>query len=187
MVKEEMIRHTTALEMTVILIATAGVAWAEDDASSLFHQRIMPIFRSPDPSSCVQCHLSSVDLKDYILPSHEQTFISLRDQGLVDLDHPQDSKILKLIEMGDKDTDQQAKLIHDKTRRAEYEAFSAWIVACCRDKELRNAPVNKESTQAKPAISDEVIRHARKDRVLDSFVRNIWSQRMRCFPCHTPD
>ncbi len=40
---------------------------------------------------------------------------------------------------------------------------------------------------AKPSISDEVIRHGRKDRVLDSFVRNVWSQRMRCFPCHTPD
>jgi hypothetical protein len=32
-----------------------------------------------------------------------------------------------------------------------------------------------------------VIRHARKSRVVDSFVRNVWSQRMRCFPCHTPN
>jgi hypothetical protein len=31
-----------------------------------------------------------------------------------------------------------------------------------------------------------VIRHARKSRVVESFERNVWSQRMRCFPCHTP-
>ena len=39
---------------------------------------------------------------------------------------------------------------------------------------------------AKPDIPDVVIRHTRKSRVIDSFARNIWSQRMRCFPCHTP-
>jgi hypothetical protein len=41
-----------------------------------------------------------VDLKNYILPSHEKTFVSLRDQGLIDLENPADSKILRLIAMG---------------------------------------------------------------------------------------
>ncbi|MCG8648668.1 MAG: hypothetical protein MI861_02485, partial [Pirellulales bacterium] len=36
-------------------------------AMQLFHERIMPIFQSPQPSSCVQCHLAAVDLKNYIL------------------------------------------------------------------------------------------------------------------------
>ena len=48
----------------------------------VFEKRIMPIFKSPNPSSCTQCHLSGVDLKNYILPSSEKTFLSLRDQGL---------------------------------------------------------------------------------------------------------
>jgi hypothetical protein len=48
----------------------------------VFEKRILPIFRSPDPSSCVQCHLAGVELKNYILPSYEKTFQSLRDQGL---------------------------------------------------------------------------------------------------------
>ncbi|MDP6443090.1 MAG: hypothetical protein QGG36_22515 [Pirellulaceae bacterium] len=101
----------------------------ETSALDLFEQRIMPIFKSPNPSSCVQCHLSSVDLKDYILPSHEKTFLSLRDQGLIDLEAPEKSKILKLIGMGKKDPDEGARLIHKKTRQAEYEAFAAWIKA----------------------------------------------------------
>jgi len=153
----------------------------------LFDQRIMPIFRSTQPSSCVQCHLAAVDLKNYILPSQEKTFVSLRDQGLIDLDDPPNSKILTLIRMGDKDLDQAAKLIHEKTRQAEYAAFASWIEACCNDPRLRAAPGLSAEERARPDRPDEVIRHARKSRVLDSFVRNVWSQRMRCFPCHTPN
>ncbi len=165
---------------------TAGQSKNDASALDLFNQRIMPIFRSSEPSSCVQCHLSYVDLKDYILPSHEQTFVSLRDQGLIDLDQPQKSKILKLIRMGDKDLDEGARLIHEETRNAEYEAFTAWINACCNDSRLRELPISSAVALARPKQQDAVIRHARKSRVLDSFVRNVWSQRMRCFPCHTP-
>jgi len=152
----------------------------------LFDQRIMPIFRSPQPSSCVQCHLAAVDLKNYILPSHEKTFISLRDQGLIDLEHPEKSKVLTLIRMGDKDLDEGARLIHEKTRQAEYAAFASWIEACSKDPKLRDAPRLTEEERARPERPDGVIRHARKSRVVDSFVRNVWSQRLRCFPCHTP-
>ena len=152
----------------------------------LFELRIMPIFKSPQPSSCIQCHLAAVDLKEYILPSHEKTFASLRDQGLVDLDHPEKSKILGLIKMGDKDLDKGARLIHAKMRAAEYDAFAAWIEACCKDPVLRNLPGGGSADRARPKRPDAVIRHARKSRVVDSFVRNVWSQRMRCFPCHTP-
>jgi len=38
---------------------------AEPTPAEIFEQRIMPIFKSPNPSSCVQCHLAGVDLKDY--------------------------------------------------------------------------------------------------------------------------
>ena len=159
----------------------------QQDALKVFEQRIMPIFRSPKPSSCIQCHLASVDLRDYILPSHEQTFFSLLDQGLIDRESPTDSKILNLIRMGNRDPDSMSKRIHEKTRQAELSAFTAWIEACCSDPELMNERIDRQPELAKPSVPDEVIRHARKDRVLDSFIRNVWSQRMRCFPCHTPN
>ena len=60
---------------------------AIDDASSaakVFEDRIVPIFKSPDPSSCTRCHLASVDIKDYILPSARDTFLAMREQGLID-------------------------------------------------------------------------------------------------------
>lgn len=178
----------TTFGLFVALSSGAAQETADNKTTplELFNQRIMPIFRSEKPSSCVQCHLAAVDLKNYILPSHEKTFVSLRDQGLIDLERPLKSKILTLIRMGDKDLDEAAKLIHEKTRKAEYEAFAAWVEACCSDPKLRDAPGLSAEERARPEKPDAVIRHARKSRVVDSFVRNVWSQRMRCFPCHTP-
>ena len=183
----------TTIAALLTMIAVCSIGLAEENATDaptpleLFDQRIMPIFRSTQPSSCVQCHLAAVDLKNYIMPSHEKTFVSLRDQGLIDLKNPETSKILTLIRMGDRDLDEAAKLIHEKTRKAEYEAFASWVEACCNDPKLRDAPRLTAEERARPERPDEVIRHARKSRVVDSFVRNVWSQRMRCFPCHTPN
>lgn len=166
--------------------STQETAAGSPSPAEIFDQRILPIFRSPKPSSCVQCHLAAVDLKNYILPSPEKTFASLRDQGLVDLETPEESKILKLIRMGEKDLDRGARLIHAGTRKAEYEAFAAWIRACAADPAMRNLPGLSPTEQARPERPDPVIRHARISRITDSFVRNVWSQRLRCFPCHTP-
>jgi hypothetical protein len=152
--------------------ATADEA-AEPTPLELFAERILPIFKSPDPSSCVQCHLSSVDLKDYILPSHEETFVSLRDQGLIDLTRPQESKILRLITMGDADSDEKSRRVHADMRKAEYEAFAAWIKASCVDPALKDLPKADPARQARPKRPDPVIRHARKSRVVDSFARNV--------------
>lgn len=161
----------------------ASIATADDAATKVFEQRLLPIFKSDQPSSCVQCHLAGVDLKNYIKPSSDDTFRSLRDQGLVNLEKPEQSKILKLINM--KDTDNAgANLLHAKTREAEAEAFAEWLKACCRDPKLRNAPKLAASELAKPARPDAVIRHNRTDRLLESFERNIWGQRHRCMGCH---
>ena len=172
--------------LLALAIAIPTVTRAENSPMEIFEQRIMPIFRSPNPSSCVQCHLASVDLKNYILPSHEATFLSLKSQGLINLDAPRKSKILTLIQMGDQDSDPLAKRIHEKQRQAELGAFQAWVEACCADPDLASRKVDANTQAAQPASTNEIIRHARKDRILDSFVRNVWSQRMRCFPCHTP-
>lgn len=155
------------------------------DPKEVFERRILPIFKSPNPSSCTECHLAGVDLKNYILPSHEKTFLSLRDQGLIDLENPADSKILRLIAMGG-GTNQGAALISAKVREAELAGFSDWIQASARDPKLRNAAKLPAAEVAKPSRPLEVIRYARTDRLLASFEENIWSQRFRCSGCHSP-
>src|SRR5579872_5962072 len=117
------------LASTVVLCGGLALRAAEDlpTPQQVFEKRIMPIFKSPDPSSCTQCHLAGVDLKNYILPSHEKTFLSLRDLGLINLEKPEDSRILRLINMGE--ASKGERLISDKVRKMEYDAFAEWIKA----------------------------------------------------------
>jgi hypothetical protein len=174
-----------ALGVLLAVISPTRASEKESPPAEVFQKRILPIFRSPNPSSCTQCHLAGVDLKNYILPSHEKTFLSLRDQGLIDLDNPGKSKILKLIQMREEDR-KGAALIHEKRRKAEHDAFKAWIIACARDARLRSAPKLPASERAAPERPVEVIRHARKDRLLESFEKTVWAMRFRCTGCHLP-
>src|SRR5262249_25004356 len=154
--------HRNALRSFFVLICVhlcSSVA-IPAEPGDVFERRIVPIFKSPNPSSCVQCHLSGVDLKNYILPTSEKTFVSLRDQGLIDMEKPEASKILKLINMREAQRD-GPNLIHEKVRQAEYEAFADWIKACCADPKLRNAPKLMSTEIAKPEKPVEVIRHER--------------------------
>jgi len=166
--------------LAVFILLFAGSIARGDDPAKVFEERIVPIFKSPNPSSCAQCHLAAVDLKDYILPSAKDTFLALRDQGLIDLDRPGDSKILKLINRGANDKN----LIPAKTRQAEYDAFAAWIKACAADPALKNAP-KPEKSPALATKPTEIVRHARRDQMLESFESNVWALRFRCMNCHT--
>jgi len=147
---------------------------------AVFEQRILPIFQSSKPSSCAECHLSGVDLKEYIRPTQQGTFASLVAAKMIDVDHPDDSKILRFISRRPK----QPTLVSEKVRKQEYEAFRAWIQAAVSDPKLLAA---KNAEPIGPKLPEEVIRHARKDRVLASFVENVWTEVTRCAACHSPD
>jgi hypothetical protein len=176
-------RTLTALACIAAVTSFAPTSRGADDPAKVFEERILPIFKSPDPSSCVRCHLAAVDLKNYILPSAKDTFVALRDQGLIDLNEPDKSKILVLINRGAADP-KGASLIAIKQQKAEYEAFAAWIRACAADPVLKNAP-KPERAPLLATEPVELVRHARKDRVLESFEKNIWALRFRCMNCHT--
>jgi hypothetical protein len=149
-------------------------------ALAVFENRILPIFQAKKPSSCTECHLSGVDLKDYIHQSHEKTFASLVSVGLVDVEKPDESKILQFISR----RPEQPNLITDKVRQQEHDAFQTWIRVAVKDPNLLAA---KSSESIGPQMPDEVIRHARKDRVLASFIENVWTEVGRCAACHSPD
>jgi hypothetical protein len=156
-------------------------ACADDSALDLFKTRIAPILRSPDPSSCAECHLSGVDLKHYIGPTQQQTFASLRSAGLINVDDPDQSKLLEFIRRAP----EKATPVSAKARTMEYEAFRAWIRAAVKDPELAAAKTDVDVFG--PAVPVEVIRHTRQDRVLRSFVATVWSEVGRCVGCHSPE
>jgi len=162
-----------------LYIATAG---AEDNAAlEIFQRRIVPILQAKNPSSCSECHLSGVDLKQYIRPTQEDTYASLRDAGLIDVGNPEKSKLLEFI--GRKPNEPNP--VSEKVRGEEYAAFEAWIKAAVSDPALIKAQT--EGSAPGPTVPLEVVRHARKDRVLQSFLDNVWSEVGRCAACHSPD
>ncbi|MEZ6060931.1 MAG: hypothetical protein R3C19_11260 [Planctomycetaceae bacterium] len=158
----------------------AAAASSGDSALAVFERRILPILQSAKPSSCAECHLSGVDLKDYIRSTQRETFAALVSAKLVDIEHVDKSKILEFIER----RPEKPNLISDKVRREEAAAFRAWLTAAAKDPELQAA---KTEVAIGPTIPPEVIRHARTDRVLASFVENIWTEAGRCAACHSPD
>jgi len=153
----------------------------EASALKLFDQRILPIMKAEKPSSCSECHLSGVDLRDYIRPTQNATFGSLVAAGLVDVKNPDGSKLLKFIER----KPEKPNLMTDKIRQQEFEAFRAWIRAAVRDPKLVAA--REAAAPIGPQLPAEVVRHARQDRVLASFIDNVWNEVGRCAACHSPD
>lgn len=153
---------------------------SSDSSLAIFEKRILPIFQSAKPSSCAECHLSGVDLKEYIRPTQQQTFASLVSAGLIDVAKPDESKILAFISRRPEKT----SLVTDEIRQVEFEAFRAWVRAAVSDSTLI---ADKDVQPIGPQLAEEVIRHARKDRVLASFVENVWTEVGRCAACHSPD
>ncbi len=171
----------TCLAFAVVaLLQPALNLWASDASLAVFEKRILPILQASKPSSCTECHLSGVELKDYIFPEQDKTFAALVKADMIDLKQPEQSKLLKFIER----RPEKPSLITDKVRVEEAAAFREWIVAAVKDPQLLKA---KSTASVGPQVSDELIRHARKDRVLNSFAENVWSEVGRCAACHSPD
>lgn len=168
----------TPLFLCLFALPAIGAA---ADSLDLFRQRIAPILNAKNPSSCSECHLGGVDLKDYIRPSQEETFAALKQSGLIDVQRPENSKLLAFIQR----KPEKRNLSTQKQRQAEYDAFLAWLQAAVLDPKLAAAKT-KDATLGS-SLPPEVVRHLRCDRVLASFVDNVWSEVGRCAACHSPD
>ena len=156
------------------------VALAETKSLDVFTRRILPILNSAKPSSCAECHLSGVDLKDYIRPNQEETFAALVKGGMIDEKHPLKSKLLEFISRAP----EKPTILSADVRKEELAAFTAWIEEAVLDPQLLKAKAGVESIG--PKLPVDVLRHARNDRVLASFIDNVWSETTRCAGCHSP-
>tara|TARA_R110002072_G_scaffold302603_1_gene486649 strand:+ start:108377 stop:109699 length:1323 start_codon:yes stop_codon:yes gene_type:complete len=179
---EQPIRSDRQLESDPLLPTESDDELLPRNASlAVFEKRILPIFQSVKPSSCSECHLSGVDLKEYIRPTQQETFVSLVAAGMIDTETPDESKILRFIAR----TPEKSNLVTKEVRKREYDAFRDWIRAAVDDPQLIAA--KGDTAPIGPKVPDEVVRHARIDRVLASFIENVWTEVGRCAACHSPD
>lgn len=176
-----MLHSKTRFILFLTALLTSSVTHADDSAGDLFTRRIVPILNSPNASSCSECHLSGVDLKNYIGETQRDTFASLKSAGLIDVDQPDQSKLLQFIKRAPK----KPSPVGSKAREQEYAAFREWINAAVKNPDLLKARPSDD--QLGPTLPLEVVRHTRKGRILHSFVENIWSEMGRCINCHSPE
>ena len=80
--------------------ASADAALFCDDTAPVFNSRIKPLLVESRPSSCNGCHLTGLDLEDFVRGSACQSMACLVERQLVDFSAPADSKILELIDRG---------------------------------------------------------------------------------------
>ena len=55
--------------LVVLALAGAPLAAAEPTPREVFEKRLLPIFKSPNPSSCVQCHLAGFRIGEISVPT----------------------------------------------------------------------------------------------------------------------
>lgn len=155
-----------------------------------FHERIEPLLTEDRVSTCNQCHLSGVDLAAFARATPCETWACLRDQGLVDVASPDESKILAWIERASPDSE----LITPEVIGAERDAFRDWIeanaacpsacadVTCGAPDEGPICEVTEHDPEAPPEPPSD---SGCSDRELEqAFFDDVYAWRGRCFPCH---
>lgn len=150
-------------------------------STEFFARRILPIAQAQRASSCTECHFSGVELKQYVLADEASTFAALRAAGLIDVAQPDKSKLLQFIARKPEREDPTLA----RVRTEELAAFQGWIATAVRNPELLASSPSARSIGTE--LPPEVIRHARRDHVLNAFVENVWVEMERCVNCHSPE
>ena len=163
-----------------ILVCIAKCMPAADSASEIYARRILPIIESSDRSSCSECHLRGVELKDFLSSDAAATFSALRGRGWIDVTAPEKSKLLEFIS---KQPDKGDPLL-EKVRQAELAAVKQWLLAAVADPQLLAA---KPTPLKDLELPLDFIRHARSDQMTARFADAVWSQLGRCVNCHSPE
>jgi hypothetical protein len=163
-------------------------AVCETQPTELFEQRILPLLSDDNPKSCNQCHLSGVDYAAFVRDTPCETMACLVEDDLVNLEVPEESKILGWISRAEPDS----ALITQQVIEAERSGFLQWIEAsascpsACRDVTCPAEPASSHC--AVVPEPEELGSEAGEDcgdlALEKAFQNDVYAWRGRCFPCH---
>lgn len=160
--------------------------------SLLFEQRIAPILADDRPTSCNECHLSGINLGQFVRSTPCETMACMKEQELVDFEHPEQSLVLRWIERASP----VSSLVSQEIIDEEYAAFRHWIeysaecqetncagVICAEPSEEAFCAVQREPG---PGTTPEMWDPGgcEQDVLTALFRDTFYAARGRCFPCH---
>jgi hypothetical protein len=152
----------------------------------VYDRYVAPLVEGGQPSSCNQCHLSGVNLGNFVQGTPCESMACLMQNGEVDLDDPSNSKILQRIQLADP----ASGLITERVVDREYEGFLAWIEYSARCQsaacgEIPNACGGEGSALDTPSGP---LGECTEGQLADQFERSVYSTLSgRCAGCHDPD
>jgi len=189
-------RHLQAGRAVVIFVlaAAGGLAACEERkvtdcaASSSYEERIGPLLTTDRPDSCSACHASGVRLADFVRGSECEAMACLKEQGLVNLDAPDESVLLSWIGR----VPPESPLIDADVVAAEKAAFLDWFeheaqCGSCAGVECPDAPasgcgVNDAVDSAYDPSTDPG--DCSEETLERLFRGSVFNWRGRCAPCH---
>lgn len=172
-------------------------ACGPEELDGLYAKRIAPLLAEDRPSSCNECHLSGIDLGSFVRDSPCQTMACMTEQGLVDLQAPEQSLILDWIARADP----ASELVTQETIDQEYEGMLEWIEYSASCGAQACEPIENPCGEA-PTWEDcevPVAAHGQESMPWDDpgdcseptleamFAAKVYAWRGRCFPCHFAD
>lgn len=169
----------------------AELACTPEAGLELYERRIAPLLEDDRPSTCNQCHLSGIDLALYLQDSPCATMQCMAEEGIVDLDAPEDSVVLSWIERA-----VPSGGITEQTIATERQAVLEWIeqVSACGGEmcEPVEQPCGQPPTEADCEFPPPVAESMGLDDPGDCsdltlelvWREKVYSWRSRCYPCH---
>lgn len=166
------------------------VSCGEAPNTSIFEQRIAPLLSDDRPKSCNACHLSGIDMSLFVRATPCETMACLDELGLVDLEAPDESKVLAWIDRAKP----LSPLIDVAVVQAEHDGFLEWIRhnSVCGHFECAGVVCSARETDPFCDVAPEPFiagisldTGGCSDLALERLFRDtIYESRGRCFPCH---
>jgi hypothetical protein len=177
-----------------VLAAASGLAACEErevtecSSSSSYQERIGPLLTTDRPDSCSACHASGVRLSDFVRGTECEAMACLKEQGLVNLDAPEESVLLSWIGR----VPPESPLIDADVVAAEKTAFLDWFEhearcgscadALCPDAAVGGCGANDPVESAYDPTTDPG--DCSQETLERLFRGSVFSWRGRCAPCH---
>lgn len=173
--------------------AAARVASAQclSDAGGLYRKKVAPVLASDQPQTCNECHLSGVDLNLFVRADMCETRACLVDLGLVDMNDPDQSKVLGWIARAQPDSALITQAVIDQ----EYDAFKEFVeqiakcggeacpgVTCPATSDIQGCGTPAQEPDGTVVIPPGTA--CDPATVETQFRDTVYVWRDRCFPCH---
>lgn len=171
--------------------STGELVCTPEDGLDLYQRRIAPLLEDDRPSTCNQCHLKGIDLSLFLQSSPCATMACMVEEGVVDLESPEQSLVLAWIDRG-----VPSGGITEDTIATEREAMLEWIEMvstcggelCGRIAEPCGQPPDESQCEIPPPVAETMPLDDPgdcSDLTLELVWREkVYSWRSRCYPCH---